>query len=68
MWFYCYIDILFALTRSVSQVFVAKTKFVAIILVLSVFFMRFFTWPIFRLARLTFRPQTRDKPVAHRVH
>ena len=33
-------------------------NFVAIILVLWSFFMRFFAWPIFRLTLLTFRPQT----------
>ena len=42
----------------------SQTKFLAIILVLSVFFMRFFAWPIFRLTLLTFRPQKRDKQVA----
>ena len=40
----------------------SQTKFVAIILVLSVFFfMRFFAWQIFRLTLLTFRPQKRDE-------
>ena len=38
----------------------SQTKFVAVILVLSVFFMRFFAWPIFRLTILTFSPQKRD--------
>ena len=42
-----------------------QTKFVAIILVLSVFFlMPIFAWPIFCLTLLTFRPQKRDKQVA----
>ena len=41
-----------------------QMKFLAILLVLSVFFMRFFAWPIFRLTLLTFRPQKRDKQVA----
>ena len=34
----------------------SQTKFVAIILVMSVFFMRFFAWPIFCLTLLIFRP------------
>ena len=46
----------------------SQTNFVAIILVLSVFFMRFFAWPIFRLTLLTFRPQKRDKQVAPSGH
>ena len=45
----------------------SQTKFVAIILVLSAFFMRFFVWPIFRLTLLTCCPQRRDKQVAHSV-
>ena len=39
----------------------SQTKFVEIIAVLSVFCMRFFAWPIFRLNHLTFRPQKRYK-------
>ena len=31
-------------------------------------FMRFFSWPIFRLTLLTFRPQKRDKQVAPSGH
>ena len=41
-----------------------QTKFVAIILVLSVFFMRFFAWQIFLLTLFTFRTHKRDKQVA----
>ena len=39
----------------------SQTKFVAIILVMLVFFMRFLAWPIFFLTHFTFRPQKRDK-------
>ena len=46
----------------------SQTKFVAIILVLVVSFMRFFAWPIFGLTHLTFRPQKRDKLVAPSGH
>ena len=46
----------------------SQTKFVAIILVLSVSFMRFFARPIFRLRLLTFRPQQRSIKVAPSGH
>ena len=45
-----------------------QRKFVTVILVLSVFFLRFFAWPIFRLTPLTFRTQKRDKQVAPSGH
>ena len=35
----------------------SQTKFLAIMLVLLIFFMRFFAWPIFHLTHLTFRHQ-----------
>ena len=46
----------------------SQKNFVAIILVLSVFFMQFFARPNFRLTHLTFRPQERDKQVAPSEH
>ena len=47
---------------------IALKRSLAIILVLSVFFMRFLASPIFRLTLLTFRPQKRDKQVAPSGH
>ena len=35
---------------------------------MSVYFMRFFAWPIFRLTLLTFRPKKRDKQIAPSWH
>ena len=46
----------------------SQTKFVAIILVLSVFFYAIFRLTNFRLIFLTFRPQKRDKQVAPSAH
>ena len=46
----------------------SQRKFVAIISVLVVSFMRFFAWPFFGLTHLTFRPQKRDKLVAPSGH
>ena len=46
----------------------SRMQFVAIILVLSVFFMQFFAWPIFRLTHLTFRPQKGAKQVVPSGH
>ena len=42
----------------------SQTKFVSIMLVLSVFFMRFFAWPIFCLTHLTFPSNPTSAPLS----